>query len=87
MTELKDFNACPIGEYVRIIQLHEEPVESLSDQELYVLYTKSLDDSTSELGKKLGFRQRAKNRAKVYKAELVRRGILTDSQTYITDEV
>lgn len=87
MTELKDFNACPIGEYVRIVQLHNEPVESLSDQELYVLYTKAIDDSTSELGQKLGFRQRAKSRVKNYKAELVRREILTDSQTYVTDEV
>jgi hypothetical protein len=86
MTNLKDFNECPIGEYVRIIQLHDEPVETLTDQELYVLYTKALDDSTSEISKRLGFQKAAAEKVRNYEAELTNRGILTTEQVTLFGE-
>lgn len=83
MIDLKDFKECPIGEYVRILSLKDTSLETLTDQELWVLYTKALDDSTSEVAGKLGLQSRAAERATEYEGELVNRGIFKTSQVSI----
>lgn len=83
MIDLKDFNECPIREYVRIIQLKDKPAETLTDQELWVLYTKALDDTTSEIVKELKLQDRATAYVSKYELELANRGIFTAAQTLL----
>ena len=71
---MKDFNECPIGEYIRVIKLLDNPPETLTNEELWVLYTKAKDDELR------GFPNSYK---RTFENELVNRGILTTSQSSI----
>lgn len=77
MNNFKNFKDCPIGEYVRIVGLKDSPVETLTDEELWVLYTKAQVDAAS--GQSVEYLRR-------YEAELVERGILTTTQMSFFEE-
>jgi hypothetical protein len=70
--DFKDFKDCPIGEYVRIIKRVNNPVDTFTDEELWILYTKAKVDAAS------GYSKDYLNR---FEAELINRGILAASQT------
>lgn len=71
MNNFKDFKECPIGEYVRIIKLANNPVDTLTDEELWVLYTKAQVDAAS--GQSTDYLAR-------YEAELIEREIIKPTQ-------
>lgn len=69
---MKDYKECPIRDYVRIIQLLDNPLDTLTDEELWVLYTKAKED-------------RAETYKRKFENELVNRRVITTSQTSIFD--
>ena len=71
MKDLKDYTQCPIGEYVRIVKMKDNPVETFTDEELWVLYTKAQVDAAS--GQSADYLSR-------YEAELINREILKPTQ-------
>ena len=77
MENLISYKECTIGEYVRIAKLKDSPTESLTNEELWVLYTKAKDDAKEE---------QSKDYLRIYEAELIRREILTASQMSFFEE-
>lgn len=77
MNGLKGYQECPIGEYVRIIQLVDNPVDTLTDQELWVLYTKVKVDAANSAS----MHSKAARYLRTFETELINRGLLSTSQT------
>lgn len=77
MNGLKDYQECPIGEYVRIIQLADNPVDTLTDQELWVLYTKVKVDAVNSDS----MHSKTARYLRAFETELINRGLLSTSQT------
>lgn len=77
MSNFKSFKDCPIGEYIRIVRLKDNPVDTLTDEELWVLYTKAQVDVAS--GQSADYLNH-------YEAELIERGILTSTQMSFFEE-
>jgi hypothetical protein len=74
MENLINYKDCPIGEYIRIAMRKDEPVETLTNEELWVLYTKARDDAAD--GQSEGY-------LRMFEAELISREIITASQISI----
>ena len=78
---MKHYKECPIAEYVRIVKLKDAPASQLTDDELWVLYTKAKDDIEFDAFNKTSF-----DYLKKYEAELQARGLLTSTQLSMFDE-
>ena len=83
---MKNFKDCPIGEYVRIIKLKDAPVETLTDDELWVLYTKAQDDLASDPFEDIDIHGTALKYLNKFEAELERRGLFTSTQASFFEE-
>ena len=74
-----NYKECDIADFNDAMQEKDRDAKEISDAHLYILYTKYTADASScfysESSYATGLGIASKNRAKVYKEELQRRGI------------
>ena len=75
-----NYKECSIEDFNAAMQQKDADVQSISDSHLYILYTKFQSDASrcfyADTGYAVGLGRSSDNKAKTYKAELQRRGIM-----------
>lgn len=75
-----NYKECSIEDFNNAMKNKDADIESVSSEHLYILYTKFKSDAEQCLyvGKtySIGIGKSSENRAKIYKNELLRRGLM-----------
>ena len=67
MENLVNYKDCTAEDSLRILALQSQPLDTLTDEELWILYTKAKDDPKEE---------QSEDCLSTYESELITRGIL-----------